>query len=317
MAIVRPTRFPDWATVPSTDPIVGGPNIQEPPTNKIQKGWERKEKPPANYQNWLHNFTDQWLKFLNFGGFGLREGFCERLSNTEVKFNKVFGSGKNALQGIFLAQGLSLTKEIDVDWVEGDGEGGFPSGLTLSPNTWYHCFYIVKEDGTVDAGFDSSFIATNLLADATDYVDFLRAWSVKTDGSSNIIPAKLSILPGGQRVTYWNEPIHGSTPQSATPVNKQAGVPTGFRTLAILTAATTSPQALSDNKIRIYPTDVADGISNNDAFMGVSSGDAGFNYNLDYSGFIIVLTDDNGDFRIVTKTPHAATIAFATHGWIE
>jgi hypothetical protein len=64
MTILRPTKFPEWATVPSTDPIVGGPNVQEPPTLKKQKGWERKEKPPANYQNWLHNLANEWLEYL-------------------------------------------------------------------------------------------------------------------------------------------------------------------------------------------------------------------------------------------------------------
>jgi len=81
-----------------------------------------------------------------------------------------------------------LTKQIDANWAEGDDAGGFPSGLTLSPNTWYQVFVIAKTDGTVDAGFDTSLSAVNLLADATSYTKYRRIGSVLTDGSQNIIP---------------------------------------------------------------------------------------------------------------------------------
>ncbi len=81
----------------------------------------------------------------------------------------------------------TITKQIDANWSEGNNAGGFPSGLTLSANTWYHIFVIAKSDGTVDAGFDTSLTATNLLSDATSYIKYRRIGSVLTDGSSNII----------------------------------------------------------------------------------------------------------------------------------
>lgn len=80
-----------------------------------------------------------------------------------------------------------ITKQIDANWTEGSGVGGFPSGLTLSADTTYHFFAIAKNDGTVDAGFDSSLTASNLLSDATDYTKFRRVGSVITDSSSDII----------------------------------------------------------------------------------------------------------------------------------
>jgi hypothetical protein len=81
----------------------------------------------------------------------------------------------------------AITKQIDANWAEGTNAGGFPSGLTLSSNTTYHMFLIMKTDGTVDAGFDTSLSATNLLTDASAYTYFIRAMSLRTDGSSNII----------------------------------------------------------------------------------------------------------------------------------
>lgn len=84
----------------------------------------------------------------------------------------------------------ALVKQIDANWTQGTNQGGFPSGLTLSANTWYHFFVIAKSDGTVDAGFDTSLTAVNLLSDATGFTKYRRLGSVLTDASSNIKPFK-------------------------------------------------------------------------------------------------------------------------------
>jgi len=77
----------------------------------------------------------------------------------------------------------ALGKQIDVNWAEGGTPGtpagGFPSGLTLTNDTTYHLFVISKLDGTLDAGFDTSLTAANLLSDASAYTDYRRIWSVK------------------------------------------------------------------------------------------------------------------------------------------
>lgn len=79
-----------------------------------------------------------------------------------------------------------ITKQIDANWAEGTNLGGFPSALTLTADTWYHFFVIAKTDGTVDAGWDTSLTATNLLADATGYTLFRRIASMLTDASADI-----------------------------------------------------------------------------------------------------------------------------------
>lgn len=80
-----------------------------------------------------------------------------------------------------------LTKQIDASWAAGTNAGGFPSALTLSADTWYRVFLIGKTDGTVDAGFDTSSTAANLLSDATGYTLYRRIGSVLTGNTSNIL----------------------------------------------------------------------------------------------------------------------------------
>jgi len=96
------------------------------------------------------------------------------------------GICKNADNDQNLTLSTALVKQIDSDWVEGTGLGGFPSALSIAADTWYHVFAIGKPDGTTDAGFDTSLTAVNLLADATEYTEYRRIWSVRTNASSNL-----------------------------------------------------------------------------------------------------------------------------------
>lgn len=81
-----------------------------------------------------------------------------------------------------------IVKRLDAVWAEGDGAGGRASGVSFSANSWYSVFLIGKEDGTVDAGFDSTTGGENLLADATDFDWYRRIGWVQTDATANIIP---------------------------------------------------------------------------------------------------------------------------------
>lgn len=80
----------------------------------------------------------------------------------------------------------NLTKRIDANWSAGDGNGGFPSALTLTADTVYHLF-LIKDSatGTVDAGWDSSQTAANLLSDS-GYDAYRLIGSQLMDGSANI-----------------------------------------------------------------------------------------------------------------------------------
>lgn len=119
----------------------------------------------------------------------------------DIKFQVGYCRGANNLLNLHLA--TSLIKRIDANWTQGTNQGGFPTALSLSTDTWYHLFVIGKPDGTVDAGYDSSITATNLLADATGYTDYRRIGSIYTNSSHNITDFHMYSLPFFKRTVYW------------------------------------------------------------------------------------------------------------------
>jgi hypothetical protein len=150
------------------------------------------------------------------------------------------------VSGVYTLQlSSAITKQIDNAWAEGSAVGGFPSGLTLTSGTDYHFFLIGKTDGTVDAGFDSSLTAANLLADAAGYTLYRRiGTAVYIDGTDGI---KKFTQTGDD--FYWNDPaddkIAGVAPTTATLVSLTT--PAGIKTRAIVSVkalGTSAPWAL-------------------------------------------------------------------------
>lgn len=85
-----------------------------------------------------------------------------------------------------------ITKQIDATWTQGTNSGGLASGVSLTPDTTYHCFALSNSEGSlVDFGFDTSIVAGNLLSDSAvilaGLTKYKRVGSIITDGSSNII----------------------------------------------------------------------------------------------------------------------------------
>jgi len=102
----------------------------------------------------------------------------------DIKFN--IGTCRDAVDSLDISLGTALVKQLDAVWTAGTGVGGLSSAVSPAiANTTYHMFVISKPDGTVDAGFDTSLTAVNLLADATGYTKYRRVWSMDTDASSN------------------------------------------------------------------------------------------------------------------------------------
>jgi len=79
-----------------------------------------------------------------------------------------------------------MSKRINQSWAAGSGGGGLPSALSQLPDYCYYVFVIMKEDKTVDFGFDDSLTATNLLADATGFIYYRRIGSFTTRNDSTI-----------------------------------------------------------------------------------------------------------------------------------
>lgn len=85
----------------------------------------------------------------------------------------------------------ALTKRLDTTFATGNNAGGLASALSKLPLTTYHCFALSNPTGSVrDYGFDTSPIATNLLADAVAITAFgaafkwERLWAIRTDDTA-------------------------------------------------------------------------------------------------------------------------------------
>lgn len=128
------------------------------------------------------------------------------LANNSTDPNKDIDVGP----GSFLEQSGSLvfknfstiTKQIDANWAPGTNAGGFPSGLTLTADTWYRVGAIAKPDGTVDFGYDTAANFSNLLADATGYIFYRTIEFIYVNSSLNIFP----FYNVGDTM-YWNGDI--------------------------------------------------------------------------------------------------------------
>lgn len=61
----KPDKFPDWALEEETDSVSGQVNRVEPPTDRKNSGWTRREIPPRQWWNWLWWKTGDWLRWLD------------------------------------------------------------------------------------------------------------------------------------------------------------------------------------------------------------------------------------------------------------
>lgn len=133
-----------------------------------------------------------------------------------------------------MVRASSITKILNQTWAAGDSAGGLNAtdfatgGSGAEANTWYHVFIIKHANGTVDAGFDKSTTATNLLS-GSGYTYYRRVGSILTDGSENI----LNFVQRGNHWT-WAAPVG----TAVTTINATtaftitlSGIPTGFRVL--------------------------------------------------------------------------------------
>jgi len=200
----------------------------------------------------------------------------------------------------------AIVKQIDVNWAEGDNDGGFPSGLTLLADTWYHFYIIMSADKTqIDAGFDTSLTAINLLSDATDYSLYRRVGSVLTDGSSNII----------QFTQIGDEFIWDITTQDAnvagtgtTAVSLTLSVPSGVKVIAQITALAAS--GISTNLL-ITSLDTVDTVPSTTAFTLATSAAAQL-----VAQTLRILTNINGQIRYRADVS-VATFRLNTNGWTD
>ena len=140
------------------------------------------------------------------------------------------GQATDSSGSVDIATTATLTKQIDAAWSAGDDAGGFPSGITLSNNTWYHVF-VITNGSTVDAGFDTSTSAANLLSDASGYTAYRRIGSVLTNGSANIV----QFIQIQDRFMWANPPLDNAGSFTAnTRTNVTLSVPPDYNMFAQL-----------------------------------------------------------------------------------
>lgn len=201
---------------------------------------------------------------------------------------------------------VALTKRIDANWSAGDDAGGFPSGLTLANATWYHVFLIMTATGTVDAGFDTSTSATNLLSDATGYTYYARVGSVLTDGSANI----LAFHQFGRSV-MWDSPTmeYDTSALGATAALVALKVPPDYQVRALMNvivsaAATRNVYISSPSSTDVAPADNAAPLFTI-AYRGNLTG-----------AQVLAVTNTSKQVR-VRSSDASTTLRIATLGWDE
>ncbi len=77
----QPSVKPDWATDDVGNGLGGANNVQEPPLGKKQEGYDYGEKPPREFQNWLHRITNLWIYYLDERVTAI----LSYINNTEIK----------------------------------------------------------------------------------------------------------------------------------------------------------------------------------------------------------------------------------------
>jgi len=263
----KPSKLPEWALVPSVDPVVGGANIVEPPPQLKDSGWLRGQLPPANYMNWLQNLTYQWLEYLDirvdeghtFGstvdGLGLENSVLYPNTGTTISP----GSFKDITSKKSFTLATSLTKEDTVAWEEGDEKGSLPAALTITANTYYHKFMLAKLDGTIDSGIDPSINAANLLVDpdvvTAGYTIAKRIGTIFINASLQIRPFKMIVYPG-KRTILWDSMSDISIGSvSTSPATYAIDVPPDLEIEAIV--GSSNVIAGSGGEVAIYTPGIA------------------------------------------------------------
>lgn len=123
-----------------------------------------------------------------------------------------------------IALSSTMTKQIDATWAAGSDAGGLFSG-SVAADTTYHVFAIRKDDGTVDAGFDTSVTASGI---PSGYTSYRRIGSVMTDSSANIT----GFSQFGDEFLLKTPIFNLTTNPGTSAVLETLSVPTGIQVLA-------------------------------------------------------------------------------------
>ena len=222
------------------------------------------------------------------------------------------GTCVDSADAVNIALAATLAKQIDANWAVGDDAGGFPSGLSLTNDTWYHVFVIKRTDtGVVDGGFDTSLTAANLLTDASDYDAYRRVGSILRETGSNKL-----FFQNGDRFD-WDVAVQEITGVPVTTRTlRTITTPLGIKTEAIMSTLfdTTSTGPGASYHV-LYNPDMSDTTPSATFFTCYLNAHAGaFG---DGDSVVRVMTDTSSRIYENASTATNLTRAFSTMGYID
>lgn len=246
---------------------------------------------------------------------GYIDGFrTSNAADTDHDITTGIGIARDSTNADTIQLSSALTKQIDIGggWVQGTNQSGFPSLLTLSINTWYHLFVIKNtSSGDVDAGFDTSLTAANLLTDATGFTLFRRVGAVLTDGSSNIIQYQQF----GDEF-HWNDSradVSTTNPGTGEVVHTLNSVPTGLSVLADVAVTFGRPDTSANTRYKVGPGSKTISAPSTASYDARTQGDSRYD-----SASLQVLTDAVQTIKTRQDGSNAnATLQIQTHGWVD
>lgn len=228
------------------------------------------------------------------------------------------GEARDSTDAADLVLSATLTKAVDVNWVAGNG-GGFPSGLTLTADTWYRVFLIGKTDGTVDAGFDTSATAANLLSDATGYTLYRQIGWIRTYTGTG---------PDIRQFTQVGDVFYYDSPSSLTLDNDGSVTADTDTTITITNAPASTIARLhlyganTGNEgfhLNAHPTSVATASHSVTAAPLTNMGQSGASLSAPASGFmsmqIDMQLDSSSQFHV--RSSSGITLRALAVGWID
>lgn len=228
------------------------------------------------------------------------------------------GAARDSTDAVDLRLAATLTKQIDAAWSAGDDAGGFPTGLTLTTDTWYRVFLIGQTNGTIDAGFDISATAANLLSDATGYTLYRQIGWIRTYTGTG---------PDIRQFTQVGDEFYWKNPDQLTLDANGASVTTSESTITVSNAPASTSALLNVSirrssesaEARLYPTDVADAAvaSSSSPLPTIGGFATGSSANpLAFSGQMHMRLDGSAQFHARASTTGVTLYALAV-GWID
>lgn len=65
MTFVKPDKLPELATLDVANGILGANNVQEPPTELKEEGWDFGQKPEREFFNWYGRYYYLWAGWFD------------------------------------------------------------------------------------------------------------------------------------------------------------------------------------------------------------------------------------------------------------